>query len=356
MVIDSQILKNSCAMVIGCGALGNEVLKNLVLMGIGHLVVVDFDVVEESNLTRSILFRKGDVGERKVDVVSRTLLQLNPNLDITSIHGDVAYDVGLGVFARMDIIFGCVDSRWARYCIQRSCLRTGKTWIDGGILSTEGTVRTFRPNCNCYACSLGPEGLRDLHHRMPCSGVIRRQEQAGHAPTTPVSASVIGAVMVMEGIKSITSTADADSPQRMFYYEGETMDVKTPVIDAWDEDCELHETPWTENTEIQKADMGLNTPARNLIGLQLNHPFVDYIVDRSTDNRIPVMLPAHRVEEWFVNNPLLRDRLLSDFYQNEWNSIDEAFPYPELTLGQMGVPAEEILRIKTDNNIHYIII
>jgi len=346
-------------MVVGCGTLGNEVLKNLVLMGIGHLVIVDFDVVEESNLTRSILFRKCDVGRRKVDVVHRALLDINPHLDIQSIYGDVAYDVGLGVFRRMDIILGCVDSRWARYCIQRACHRTGKTWIDGGILNLEGTVRTFRPNCNCYACSLGPEGLRELRRRMPCSGVIRRQEQAGHAPTTPIIASVIGAVMVQEACRS---ARDAQSKcqegiQRMFYYEGDSMTVQTPVIEAWDADCELH-GEWNLD---QMATQPYSNPISLWKGMEectirLNTPFVDFVIDRKTNEKIEVMAPANIIEGFFEMDNRLRHRLISDFYQHEITELPPGSPLRKMTAKMLGIPAEEILRVKNNDVTNYIII
>lgn len=117
--------------------------------------------------------------------------------------GDIAYDVGLGWIRRTDVVIGCVDSRWARYCINRLCMRAGVPWVDGGISQLEGTVRVFAPGENCYACSLGPEGLDDLKRRMPCSGIIRQQEAAGHAPTTPVIASIVGAVQVQEALKIV---------------------------------------------------------------------------------------------------------------------------------------------------------
>jgi adenylyltransferase/sulfurtransferase len=82
-------------------------------------------------------------------------------------------------------------------------MRAGIPWVDGGIDGLEGTVRVFAPGKNCYACNLGPEGLKDLARRMPCSGIIRRQEQAGSAPTTSIIASIIGAIEVQEGLKMI---------------------------------------------------------------------------------------------------------------------------------------------------------
>ena len=159
-------------MVVGCGALGNEVLKNLVLMGVRHLVVVDFDTIEADNLTRSVFFTMDDAkaGRKKALVMAERLREMNPETEVQTICGDIAFDVGLGLIRRMDVVIGCVDNRWARYCINRLCMRAGKPWVDGGIDNMEGTARVFMPGENCYACSIGPEGLRDLAYRMPCAG------------------------------------------------------------------------------------------------------------------------------------------------------------------------------------------
>ena len=230
-------------MVVGCGALGNEVLKNLVLMGVTHIVAVDFDVVETGNLTRSILFSQADAEQRrlKVDVVAERLRQINPALEIQTICGDVAYDVGLGLIKEQDVVMGCVDSRWARFCINRLAMRAGVPWVDGGIMGLEGTARVFAPGKNCYACNLGPEGLKDMARRMPCSGIIRRQEAAGSVPTTSIVASVIGAVMVQEALKLVQQDFGTSLCGRMFYYEGEHMKVQTADYQAYDDDCPEHE-------------------------------------------------------------------------------------------------------------------
>ena len=183
---EQQQVAAARVMVVGCGALGNEVLKNLVLLGVEHIVAVDFDIVEVGNLSRSVLFSKQDADARrlKVEVIAERLKAMNPAVEVKTICGDIAYDVGLGLLRQMDVVIGCVDSRWARYCINRLCMRAGVPWVDGGIEELEGTARVFMPGKNCYACNLGPEGLKDMARRMPCSGNIRRQEQAGHAPTT----------------------------------------------------------------------------------------------------------------------------------------------------------------------------
>ena len=198
-------VSESRVMVVGCGALGNEVLKNLTLFGFKHIVVVDFDRVEPSNLTRSVLFTADDARQqrKKTEAVAERIKAMNADVEIETVYGDIAYDVGLGLVRSMDVVIGCVDNRWARYCINRLCMRAGRPWVDGGIDGLEGTARVFRPGENCYACNLGPEGLSQLARRMSCAGIIRRNEEAGRAATTPIVASVIGAVEVQEALKLI---------------------------------------------------------------------------------------------------------------------------------------------------------
>ena len=110
--LEQQRVSASHVMVVGCGALGNEVLKNLVLLGVEHLVVVDFDVVEVGNLSRSVFFSKADADAHrlKVEVIAERLRAMNPMLEIQTICGDVAYDIGLSLIRRMDVVIGCVDS------------------------------------------------------------------------------------------------------------------------------------------------------------------------------------------------------------------------------------------------------
>ena len=349
-------------MVVGCGALGNEVLKNLVLMGIIHIVAVDFDIVEMGNLSRSILFSRTDAehGRQKVEVVAERLKEMNPHVEVRAVCGDVAFDVGLGLIRKMDVVIDCVDSRWARYCINRLCMRAGIPWIDGGISGLEGIVRVFMPDRNCYACSLGPEGLKDLKRRMPCSGIIRRQEKAGSAPTTSIVASIIGAVQVQEALKLTQTDAGSSLCSRMFYYEGEHMTVRTADFQSFDDDCPEHEqwTPvrqtavtvttsvgealrqWTEELEVKKVTLCL-----------MNDCFVDYVSRRDNNQRVMVMLPGRSVEAFVEQDSVLNGLPLSGLYQHEYRHIDSEFPYQEQTLAQIGIPQEDIVRVEADGQI-----
>lgn len=357
-------------MVVGCGALGNEVLKNLVLMGVEHIVVVDFDVVEMGNLSRSILFTKADAEARrlKVEVVAERLKAMNPAVEVQTICGDIAFDVGLGLLRQMNVVIGCVDSRWARFCINRLCMRAAIPWVDGGIDGLEGTARVFMPGKNCYACNLGPEGLKDLARRMPCSGIIRRQEQAGSVPTTSIVASVIGAVQVQEALKLIHREALISGELtslcgKMLYYDGEHMNLRLADFRGYDDDCAEHER-WEP---IDHTEVTLTTTVAEALPL-LAHElgdddvtlcltgdcYVDYVVRKDNDARTVVMCPGRKVEEVVAQSPELEDVLLSGLYQHEYRQIDTSFPYPGLTLAALGIPAADVLHVKTSKGDYYL--
>ena len=343
-------------MVVGCGALGNEVLKNLALFGVGHLVLVDFDKVESSNLSRSVLFRREDAaqGRYKTDAAAERLKELNPELDIQTIHGDIAYDVGLGLIRRMDVIIGCVDNRWARYCINRLAMRADKPWVDGGIEALEGTARVFKPRENCYACSLGPEGLNEMRRRFSCAHTIRMNEAAGRVPTTPVVASVIGAVQAQEALKIINGEREMTSLcGRMFYYEGQHLSTKIVDFRAYDEDCPVHEQ-WTpvmqsEITSTMRVQEAL-TILRDLLHTErvrislTNDCFVDRLIRKDDNSEKEVRLPKHRIG----------GEQLEHYYVNEYYELDERFPYQELTLAQVGIPAQDVLLVHADKADYYV--
>lgn len=362
-LFDQELIAKADIMVVGCGALGNEVLKNLALMGVRNITVVDFDKVEPANLNRSVLFTTSDALQRipKVEAIKRSLEKINPKINLTTIFGDIAYDVGAGFIYDADLIIGCVDNRWARYCINRWCMRLNKPWVDGGISILEGTVRVFIPGINCYACNLGKKEIDDMRRRMPCSSIIRRQESVGHAPTTPIAASIIGAIQVQEALKLLhlkyTDQKDFTSMcGKMFCYEGQHLTTRTVHFQAWDEDCPVHEQ-WSP---ICESDISIHsTVAETLQLLALltgtnnvsfslsDECFVDFIVRKSSSERISVMKPGRRVAQWMESIPALSGQLYSDFYQHEYRDIDRLFPYQELTLEQLGIPNYGILPVNT---------
>ena len=362
-------LREARIVVAGCGALGNEVLKNLALAGAGHITIVDFDEVEPSNLNRSVLFRREDAagGWLKVDAAAGRLKELNPDICITTVCGDVAYDVGLGVFREADVVIGCVDSRWARYCINRLCMRAGTPWVDGGIDGLEGTARVFVPGRNCYACNLGPQGLDELRRRVSCAGVIRRQEEAGHVPTTGVAASVIGAVQVQEAMKLLHPEALEDGSLgslagRIFYYDGRHLTTRTAEFEAYDDDCPVHER-WEpvgkigldiESTvEAALEGLAVATGTRDVAFWLHDDCFVDVVGEKDGDLSWDVMLPGRKVGSFVEAHPEMRSYPYSALWQNEFRSVDAAFPYRTMTLGELGIPPRDVLKVRAAGRTMY---
>src|ERR1700754_5222888 len=108
-------------LVIGAGAIGNEVLKNLALLSVGHIVVFDRDTIEMSNLSRSVLYRASDNGHSKAETAARALRELNPSVKTRALVGDIQFDLGLGLLRHVNVVIGCLDNRVARYFTNRMC-------------------------------------------------------------------------------------------------------------------------------------------------------------------------------------------------------------------------------------------
>jgi len=194
---------NARVMVVGAGALGNEILKNLALVGIGHILIIDFDVVEAANLTRSVLFRADDIGKLKAEVAAQRLKELNPDVKVACICGDITSDVGLGVFRSMDVVLVGVDNFGARIFVNRVCFKVGTPWINGGIQELVGEFHVYIPGKGaCYECSLPTEAYKEVKRRLSCLLPIEEVEQ-GKVPTTPTIASIIGGLQVQEALKLI---------------------------------------------------------------------------------------------------------------------------------------------------------
>ena len=137
-VFSKDRVRNLKVLVVGAGALGNEILKNLCLLGVGHLCVVDRDHVEASNLTRSVLFATPTIAESivskepKATLVVKRIREINPDIDATGFVGEIA-DFGLGRIRQFDLVFSALDNEMARLELSWACSITGRLLVDGGL-------------------------------------------------------------------------------------------------------------------------------------------------------------------------------------------------------------------------------
>jgi molybdopterin/thiamine biosynthesis adenylyltransferase/DNA-binding transcriptional regulator YhcF (GntR family) len=244
---EREKVEQAKVLVIGAGALGNEVIKNLALMGVGYIFIVDFDNIEAANLSRSVLFRETDNQRSKAEVVAARAKSINPQIHVQYLNADVTTGLGLGIIRRMDAIIGCLDNREARLAVNRFCYWMDKPWVDGAIQELLGLVRVFKPGEGaCYECTLTEQALRDLSLRYSCQLLARQNVLLGKVPTTPTIASIIGGMQSQEALKLIHDMPV--EPGKVVHFNGLTNDLHITAYNPREE-CESH---WTygEITEL----------------------------------------------------------------------------------------------------------
>lgn len=365
-------VKNAKVLVAGAGALGNEVVKNLALFGVGHIYVVDFDQIEITNLTRSILFRESDAyqHEYKAEVVAKRAMEINPQIKVTPIVGNLFSEVGFGIYRLVDVVIGCLDSRIARYQLNRLCMRAGKSWIDGSIENLTGAVRVFTPGVSCYECSLSREEFNIIMLRTGCADVVRAQTSAGRIATTPISASIIGAIQVQEAMKIIHRDSVDDKhfktlDGKILRYEGMTNSMNIYRHPVWKKNCPAHER-WAdivkgEGLSASKTVAETLERLKTLLGARAveinmrNNKFVDKIVSDRPEKEFNVMLPESKLDEFIHNDEEVRKLSVRTlFHKSFFENIDADFPYPELTLQQVGIPPFDVIQVGSDKGLFYV--
>jgi adenylyltransferase/sulfurtransferase len=203
---EQRRLAEASVLVVGAGALGNELVKNLVLTGVGSIVVLDMDEVENSNLSRCVLFREGDEGADKAATVALRAAELNSEIRVVPVVGDARLVVTPALASHFDVVLGGLDNREARLHINQACWKAGTPWIDGAIEGLLGVMRVFSPpDSACYECTMNEADHRALAARKSCALLTRSQLLEGKVPTTATSASVIAAMQVQEAIKLLHS-------------------------------------------------------------------------------------------------------------------------------------------------------
>jgi len=152
-------VRSTTALVVGCGALGSSIAEALARLGIGKLVVVDADVVEEANLSTAHMFGVEDLGRPKVDACKERLKSVNPDVEVVAYHdiidpSNVEKYVGLA-----DVVFDGLDSLYARLLLNDACVKLGKPLFYAGVSGEYITVKAVVPGAtSCLSCFLNYEG------------------------------------------------------------------------------------------------------------------------------------------------------------------------------------------------------
>lgn len=358
---DSDRLAEAKILVAGAGALGNEVLKNLALLNVGTLIIIDFDVVEYGNLNRSILFREQDCGMPKAEVAARAVMEINPNIKTIGIKGDLGYDLGLGLLRRMNAIVGCLDNRLARLLLNRNCFKVGKTWIDGAIENLAGQVDVFSPGLACYECKLSESDWENIRFRLGCADVAERNGAFGRVPTTPLSASVIGALQATEAVKQVFGNFGRSLSGNRFFFDGLSNQwVEYPAPELKQECAShflLHNVLEMENLSgsctVEQALELLEQQFGSPLTILLDYEFVLEICGQESEHCHPVAMPSFRLDRAFLDYyaEVPGEKM---FIKKSTNRIDRHFPFQQSTLNEIGIPWLQIITLETEKDVYFV--
>jgi adenylyltransferase/sulfurtransferase len=196
--MDGQLkLKKAKVLLIGTGGLGAPLGLYLAAAGVGHLGLVDFDVVDNSNLQRQVTFSTSDVGRPKSEAAKQRLSGLNPAIKIESFETRLTSENALDLFKDFDIIVDGTDNFPTRFLVNDACILLGKPNVYGSIFRFEGQVTVFGYEGGpCYRC---------LYPEPPPPGLVPSCAEGGVLGVLP---GIVGAIQAMETIKLILNAGD----------------------------------------------------------------------------------------------------------------------------------------------------
>lgn len=213
-------LKAAKILVVGTGGLGSPVLLYLTAAGVGTIGIVDFDVVDRSNLQRQILFDERDIGKKKVRAAKERLNALNPQVNIIVHETMLTSDNALEIIKDYDLVADGTDNFPTRYLVNDACVLLGKTNVYASIFRFEGQVSVFNYTNN--AGELGPN-YRDLFPEPPPPGLVPNCAEGGVLGVLP---GIIGSLQASEVIKVITGVGEPLSG-RLFLLDAASFTTRT---------------------------------------------------------------------------------------------------------------------------------
>jgi len=344
---EQERLSNACIMIVGAGAIGNELIKNLTLLGIGKMLIIDMDRIEHTNLTRSVLFRSKDEGRYKADVAAERAMEINPDVKAKAFTTNIIDDIGLGVFRRVDVVLGGLDNREARLAINQSCYKVNRPWIDGAIEVLNGFARVFvPPDGACYECTMTEMDWKLINKRKSCALLTHKQMIDGKIPTTPTSASIIAGIQVQEMLKILHN--DRSLPTlagKGVVFNGLTHDSYVVVYQRKN-DCMSHD-PFSEVSErawsVRTMTVGdLLNAVRGEMG---ESAIVDFDRDISTNAECAcglkkeLYIPVHKLQA----NDLICPNCGKTMDFDSIHSINGTESYLDKFLYDIGIPLLHII-------------
>ncbi len=190
-------LLQSKVLIIGAGGLGSPATLYLALAGVGTVGIVDFDVVDISNLQRQVLHQYKDVGRPKVVSARETVHAYNPDVNVVVHEEWLTSENAMGIISQYDVVVNGADNFPARYLVNDACYLAGKTLVDGSILIFDGQATVFVPGQGCYRC---------LFPSPPPPGMVPNCAEAG---VLGALTGIVGSIQAVETLKLLLGIGDS---------------------------------------------------------------------------------------------------------------------------------------------------
>ncbi len=210
-IIEAKVL------VVGAGGLGSPVALYLALAGVGTIGLVDFDVVDRSNLQRQILHQTADIDRPKVESARDTLLAHNPNVDVVLHEVPLTSDNAFEIISQYDIVVNGADNFATRYLVNDACYLLRKKLVDGSILMFDGQATTYLPGRGCYRC---------LYPAPPPPGMVPSCAEAG---VLGAMCATIGSIQATEVLKLVLEQGEP-LVNRLLLYDALSLEFRTVKI------------------------------------------------------------------------------------------------------------------------------
>jgi len=253
-------LKNSSVLVVGAGGLGCPLLQYLTAAGVGHLGIVDYDIVDQSNLQRQVLYSVDDIGKSKAETAAKKLLRLNPHIRFSVINDQLTSRNALEIISKFDIVCDGTDNFPTRYLVNDASVILDKPNIHGAIFRFEGQVSVFN-----YKFENGDHGpqYRDIFPTPPPPGEVPSCAEGGVLGVLP---GIVGSIQASETIKVIAGIGeplagklfifDALSFETRILKINKNPDLQIPeVLIDYNDFCGLNESPDRTVTEISVEEL-----------------------------------------------------------------------------------------------------
>jgi len=354
---DQQALLRAHVIVAGAGAIGNEVIKNLCMAGIGHLTLIDDDIIEISNLSRTILFKDSDMNQPKAVIAGMRAKEINPDVQVRAIQGNLFYDVGLGIYRHADLVIGALDNNAARLHLTVVCSLVGKPYLDGAMWAFGGEVRWFLNQMGaCFECTLSDDDKKNLHERRSCTGFKRIDPHSLEIPTTVVTTSIIGGLLVQEAIAYLLGWPI--HPSEAIVYDGRARSLHRSEL-SQKPDCPNHGAPYDQIIELEDLPDHITPKALiqktyafyqdrdNPLVLELGRDCLMGYYCKACDTYEDIGAVLSKIDESTRVCPTCNELRQADII----SQVVEDDSFSDRPLSYFGVPQGEIIAVRSDRVI-----